>query len=666
MRFEFRPPDCGDMAFLLEREWLECNGRGGYASSTLACCNTRKYHGLVVANLPQPASGRHVLLSALHDSVGIAGQRVDLSGSQFRAQPLPGTCANLRRMAIGHCPLWEFAMGEAGVRKELLMPRDRDVLLIRYELLHGPPAVELRLKPLLAYRRNHHVGCRNTFLNGHMEEIDSGIRVTPYKGMPDFFLSVAGCGGLRVERRGEWYEGFFYQKEEERGYPAVEDLHVPAVLSATLASGTPVYVVAGTGQVADADELWQASIAERRRQASRRRARARRRTYGHVQTDFLDQLLQAGEQFRIVAPPQRPTIVAGYHWFEDWGRDTMIALPGLTFAGGELDGGFAVLNTFVQHARDGRIPNYIGPEGAEPTYNSVDATLWMFWTIQQYLRYGGSKARVREQLWPFMKQAVAHYAAGAVDDARMADNGLLLCGRPNSQLTWMDAAVDGKPVTPRWGHAVELNALWYNALCLCSRLGEEFGDGETRIPVAIDALAAAFRRTFWIDDAGYLADVVNETGVDRSLRPNQIFAVSMPFSPLNETMARGVVDAVERSLWTPFGLRTLAPDADGYRGQCVGDQATRDRAYHQGTVWPWLLGAFGESYLKIHDGAPAARQEVAGWLNAWSDHLRQAGIGSVSEIFDGDAPHAPRGCIAQAWSVAELTRLTILLSEDAY
>jgi predicted glycogen debranching enzyme len=284
----------------------------------------------------------------------------------------------------------------------------------------------------------------------------------------------------------------------------------------------------------------------------------------------------------------------------------------------------------------------------------------MYWAIQQYLAAGGRRESVREQLWAVMKQGIRHFAEGHEEDAWMAANGLLHCGSRDTQLTWMDATVHEQPVTPRWGYAVEINALWYNALQFCAELAAEFGDRDYQAPMAGETLAVAFVETFWLTEKGYLADVVNDDGVDAALRPNQIFAVSMPHSPLPKDKMAAVVEAVQKHLLTPVGLRTLAPGDPAYQGRYGGGSEMRDGAYHQGTVWPWPFGGFAEAYLKVHDFSPAARRQVRKWLRGWLPHLNEAGLGTVSEIFDGDPPHRPAGCIAQAWSIAELLRSAVV------
>ena len=638
-----------------ECEWLVTDGCGGYAGGTLAGCNTRKYHGMLVANLAGAANGRHVLVSSLGDTVEIGGPLHELSGHAFRGAP--SSCALPSEFSSRATANWTWRLDGVKVERTVSMTGVAGSTLIRYTRTDAPVPVRLRLAPSLAFRRNHTLSRANACLRPAIDPVADGFCVSPYEGMPSLRVRIQGGAGVAVEPRGVWIEKVHYACEEERGYDACEDLFVPAALTVDWPEGTPLYVALSTVPIADLATAWRRE--ETRRRATRRRAAAFAETHGFAGDEAVlaENLCLAADQLLITAPPVRPTVIAGYPWFEDWGRDTLISLPGLTFARGELEQGLAILRTFASFAKGARLPNYIGPCGAEPSYNSVDAALWFFWAVQQYLACGGGRAAVHTELWPVLKQLLAHMADGSDPLIAMTADGLLRCGDRDTQLTWMDAAIDGRPVTPRWGLPVEINALWYNALCLCAGLAAQFGDTAYRAPVAPAAAAAAFERTFWLPELGYLADAVNEEGVSREIRPNQIFAVSLPFSALSTAQARAVVATVETHLLTPRGLRTLAPGHPDYRGHYGGGTESRDHAYHQGTVWPWLMGAFGEAYLRVAEDPAAARTRLREWLAAWVPHLCEAGIGSISEVFDGDAPHQPNGCTSQAWSVAELLRL---------
>jgi len=373
-------------------------------------------------------------------------------------------------------------------------------------------------------------------------------------------------------------------------------------------------------------------------------------------------LIRAGQQFLIITPSGRPAVIAGYPWFGSWGRDTLIALPGLAFCIGRIEEGVSILTELGSHEREGILPNFFSADGTPEAYNTVDSSLWYFRAIQEFHRITGDADRIRTSFWPVMKRIIGRFTActrfGIGIDAR----GLLRAGEGGTALTWMDATVGGVPVTPRHGYAVEINALWYNALCFTRELATEFGDPEWSFADRIPLLRRSFRETFWIPEGGYLGDVFNNGVLDRAVRPNQIFAVSLPFSPLDPAEQAGVVRTVREHLLTPCGLRTLSPADPSYRSRYRGNAAERDSAYHQGTVWPWLLGSFGEAALRVAEDREQEKESLRKHVrNFLQSHLVEAGIGSVSEVFDGDPPHRPGGCIAQAWSVAELIRLYLLL-----
>ncbi len=645
---------------LQRKEWLEVNGRGGYASLSVTGAPTRKYHGLLVANLTGAAAGRHVLVNAVLDSLTAAGSVGSLSTLE---QVNPGAippAANLRSFVLDLVPTWVFRVGPAEIEKSIVAVQGEDTVVIRYCLARGEG--RLRVHPLLSFRRNHEMGRENHYFRTHATLTETGFFAAPYDGMPEIHVAVDGARPAQVETVGQWFQQVFYRQEEERGFAAAEDLCGPAAVTVNLEAGTPVYITLSTlPNAKQGGQLWEEEMSQRRRSRKRDAAFMRNRFSDAGERGVACRLSAAAAQFVIQAPPNRMTVLAGYHWFEDWGRDTMIALPGLTFARGQAATGLAILKTFIAAARNGRIPNYIGPAGVEPSYNSVDASLWLFWTVQQYLQFGGSRKTAVKELWPVLKTIIQAYSRAQWPDVRMTEEGLLYCGTPDTQLTWMDACASGRPVTPRWGLPVEINALWYNALAVAADLAAAAGDSSYQPPVSLDSLAAAFRKTFWLPDHGFLADVVNEKGQDIAIRPNQIFAVSLPCSPLLPEQAAAVTACVRQHLLTPCGLRTLSPDDPAYQGRYAGNPDARDAAYHQGTVWPWLLGAFGEAWLKVNNNSETARAFLRETLTVWSDHLEQAGLGTVSEIFDGDPPHLPNGCIAQAWSVAELLRLYLLL-----
>ncbi|NOY81622.1 MAG: glycogen debranching protein [Kiritimatiellaeota bacterium] len=654
--------DCRDRAGLASREWLDVNGTGGYASGTVLGPPTRKYHGLLVANLPAPAAGRHVLVTVLEETVELGGVNSSLSAVEFESSS--GSAPVLpEHFAAFPVPTWTYRLPGVRVERSVLMLHRRDTVLIRYRFdAAGTALGRLVLGPLLAFRRNHDLARRNPYLNDHAELRADGFCLEPYTGMPPLHFQIAGPRSAQFAPGPEWRQGVFYRVEQERGYPAREDLFRPGVLTVEFGAGDTILAVLSTEPVDDPAAELAEELERRRARHAAARETALRYARNEAEEVLGTALCLSAQTFLVRVPPDRPTVPAGYHWFEDWGRDTLISLPGLVFVSGRLRAGLEVMQTFVDHEKDGRIPNYIGPDG-DGAYNSVDAPLWLFWTLQQYLLYGGELRELR-RFMPVLKRLLERLAAGSTGDGVYLDrSGLLHSGTPETQLTWMDAVVDGRPVTPRCGFAVEICALWYNALRFACDLAAALGESDYTPPVAPARVAVAFRERFRLPDRAYLADVVGEERQDGSLRPNQILAVSLPHSPLDAREGRGVVDAVRGALLTPRGLRTLAPDAPAYRGRYGGPVRERDFAYHQGTVWPWLLGHFGEAFLKTYGWRHEARQNLRDHLNGWLPHLFEAGVGSVSEVFDGDPPHRPDGCISQAWSVAELIRLFSLIEE---
>ena len=662
MTIEFSGAVCQDADALAELEWLEADGLGGYASSSVLTSHTRRYHGLLVANLPPPAAGRHVLLSKYEESLLVAGGEQFLTCHHYPGVLFPTPPVLPFVFELDDAPAWNYHVAGLSVRREILMPFGRACTLVRYLLTGTDESIVLRLKPLLAYRRNHTLMRAHTAVRKEITALANGFSVTPYEGMPSLFIQWSAAAATRLRATGDWYRDFEYYEERRRGFDFREDLYTPATIEITLRPGEELIVAAGIVPLEESpDNLWRAELARRyeERQSNRRLIRTRTANLSDIET--AESLFHAAAQFAIHTPAGRPALLAGYPWFEDWGRDTMIALPGTTFFAGRLDAGLAILQALSQLEMGGLLPNYINPDGTA-SYNSVDAALWFFHTIQQYIQAGGDRQRVHDELWPVMRRILAAYARGITDPSvRMDADGLLHAGTRETQLTWMDAKAGGQPVTPRWGCAVEINALWYNALLFCHELAVLFGDTKFTLPVDPEKLARRFRETFWLPDAKHLADCVNETGADHALRPNQIFAVALPYSPLTAPQARAVVVAVTDHLLTPFGLRTLAPSDPAYRPRYEGDAVSRDSAYHQGTVWPWLFGPFAAAYLKVNPHTAGNLGRLREWMSAWPRHLAEAGLGSISEIADAEPPHRPNGCISQAWSVGEILRAYHLL-----
>ncbi len=459
-----------------------------------------------------------------------------------------------------------------------------------------------------------------------------------------------------VRTTGDWYYNFEYDVERERGLDFREDLFNPLVAIFALNGRNSAAVIASTEQ-RNAEEA-----AALRESEVRRRAELLDRP--PCDEPIVRTLMRAAGQF-IVERGDLKTIIAGYHWFADWGRDTMIALPGLTLVTGWTGIARSILLAFARSASEGMLPNRFPDAGEPPEYNTVDATLWFFYAVDRYLKYTENLGFVETDLFEALKDILEWHLRGTRYGIRADSDGLLLSGAPGVQLTWMDAKVGDWVVTPRHGKAVEIQALWYNALRIMQSLAHAFDDAvtENRCSELASLARANFTRLFWNEAAGCLYDVVNGGQKDSAIRPNQVFAVSLPHTMLSPEKARRVVDVVQRELLTPYGLRSLARTDPQYRPRYEGNQWARDSAYHQGTIWPWLMGPFITAYLEVHGRTAEARRQASAWLAEFDRHFREAGLGQVSEIFDADPPHEPRGCIAQAWSVAELLRAAV---EDVF
>ncbi|MCE5282944.1 MAG: amylo-alpha-1,6-glucosidase [Deltaproteobacteria bacterium] len=644
----------------IEREWLETDGRGGYASSTLSGCHTRSYHGLQVANLRSP-EGRHVLLSKLEDSFILGNGEFFLTCHRYPDVLFPPGPSCLREFLVGDPLRFSYQAGGTRMKKEVMRLPDGDTVLVRYELESPPEKGRLRLKPFLAFRGFHRLSHENPFFRGRIERIENGFRIEPYEGMPPLFIRTSTDS--ECSPRPLWYRRFEYDRERERGFEHLEDLFCPGILETPIEAGSAVILVAScTLSEEDLNSLW-------REESERRRLRRHKEERGAEGFDGGDRemllaLLRAGQQFLITTPSGRPAVIAGYPWFESWGRDTLIALPGLAFRSGHLQEGIAILDEIGRHEREGLLPNFFSADGQPAAYNTVDSSLLYFWTVQELLGATGDWSLIQRLFWPVMKRIVGRFRGGTRFGTAMDGRGLLHAGDRTTALTWMDATVQGVPVTPRNGCAVEINALWYNALRFTDKMGERFGDPVPGCRELIPLVRRSFRETFWNPQAQCLGDVFYEGALDTAIRPNQIFAVSLPFSPLEPEEQAAVVGTVRSHLLTPCGLRTLAPADPAYRGRYRGSGPERDAAYHQGTVWPWLLGPFGEAAIRVAVDRNREREALMNHLRIFlSGHLTEAGIGSVSEVFDGDPPHWPGGCIAQAWSVAELIRLFFLLRD---
>jgi predicted glycogen debranching enzyme len=657
IRFDERT--CRDLDEALTREWLETNGLGGYSSSTVAGLNTRRYHGLLVA-ATKPPVGRVVMLSKLEESLVVDGRRYELSSNQYPGTIHPQGYQYQTGFRLDPFPVFTYEVEGILIEKTVFMVHGENTTVIQYEFQKSadgqPPTADctFEVRPLVAFRDYHSLARENGALDARVLSKDGLVTSRPYADYPSLHLAhEAG----KVDDAGYWYRNFEYREERARGFDFTEDLFSPFVLRFELGGRKRLSLIASTERRAArrADEWREAEAARRRKIVGRAPSAG---------GELVRALVAAADQF-IVARGEEKSVIAGYHWFSDWGRDTMISLPGLTLATNRPEIARSILSEFARHVDEGMLPNRFPDAGERPEYNTVDATLWYFEAVGAYLAYTNDEEFVRDELYDVLVGILGWHARGTRYNIYVDADGLLDSGAEGVQLTWMDAKVGNWVVTPRRGKAVEIQALWYNALRVMEDLARRFGDEERENLYAAMAERARenFNRTFWNEDAGCLYDVVGGDGRDASIRPNQIFAVSLAHSMLSAERARRVVQTVERELLTPYGLRTLARGEAQYRPRYEGDSWSRDGAYHQGTVWAWLMGPFITAYLKVNERSSGSRARAEVWLMRFREHLSEAGLGQVSEIFDADPPHAPRGCVAQAWSVAELLRAAV---EDVY
>src|SRR5216684_2008576 len=663
-------PICTNFEDALGREWLETNMLGGFACGTVAGANTRRYHGLLTAAL-NPPGGRALLLSKLEETLIVDGRRFDLSTNEYGDGVVhPSGFQSMVNFRLDPFPTFVFEIQGVGIEKTLFMPHESNSIQAEYRLLYAPAGVriELELRPLIAFRDYHSTTHENPALDPHFDSTDALVSVEPYPGLPRLYLAH---NAVNVSAEGYWYRDFHFRVEQERGLDSREDLFNPLVMKWKLDKWQNAVVIASTEQVdiLDAGD-------NRSHELARRDALVEKTP---VRDSFLRTLTAASDQFLAMHGQPREdnedyTIMAGYPWFTDWGRDTMISLPGLALCTGKYNVAKKILRHFSRQVSQGMLPNRLIEAGVAqnkdkapaPEYNTVDAALWFFEAARAYGAASGDYDFLQDELYPVLADMVDWHVRGTRYNIRMEDNGLLRAGEPGVQLTWMDAKIGDRVITPRTGRPVEIQALWYNALRTMEDLSYRFGraDDKARYAGMATLTQWSFQRLFWNKDANCLYDVMNADGTgDGAVRPNQIFAVSLPFSMLSPERSRAVVAVVERELLTPFGLRTLSPSDPNYAGRYQGDQQSRDAAYHQGTVWPWLLGPFVSAYVKINGGTKEARERGGEILRGLEPHLSEAGLGQVSEIFEGDAPHRPCGCFAQAWSVAEVLRA---LCQDVY
>ncbi len=653
---------CHDLQTAQTCEWLETNGLGGFASSTIVGLNTRRYHGLLTA-ATKPPVGRVVLLSKFEEVFIVDGRRYDLSTNQYPGTIHPQGFQFQTAFRLDPFPIFTYEVEGTVIEKSVFMVQGENTTVVQYEFrlpesTNSPlPATNfsLEIRPIIAFRDYHGTTHENNALNSDVQIEDGQASVAPYTDLPTlYFAHDAG----EIDRRGDWYRNFEYRIEQERGLDFREDLFSPFAITfaidqarITKKSGARINIISST-------ERRNAKQAEAYREAELKRRQTIMQS-APGDNKLVRTLTVAADQY-IVARGEQKTVVAGYHWFADWGRDTMIALPGLTLATGRFEIAKSILLEFAKHVDQGMLPNRFPDAGETPEYNTVDATLWFFEGVRALVQYTKDFDFVHDNLYEVLRDIIDWHVRGTRYNIHVDADGLLFSGEPGVQLTWMDAKVGDWVVTPRTGKAVEIQALWYNALRVMEGLAEKFGDeaNEKKYKTMAACARKSFNEVFWNEQTGYLYDVANDDERDDSIRPNQVLAISLTNSMVSKTRAKSILRVVERELLTPRGLRTLSPNDSRYIGCYKGDTRSRDGSYHQGTVWPWLMGSYITAYAKTF-GEDAGREFTSDWLKNFETHLTEACLGQISEIFDGDLPHTPRGCVAQAWSVAEILRAAV-------
>ncbi len=658
---------------LLTREWLVTNGLGGYASGTLGGVATRRFHGKLIAALPAPL-GRFMMLNHLEEWVE-DGHKLEyrLNGDEHRGGERDPESEFLEEFAL-ECglPVWRYSKNGLRIEKRIAMPHLQNTTYIVYKLIESPDDVVLNLRPSLMFRPheglvNEDVATSwNVAINGREAEIADGRGIVP--------LRLIMLGDTRLVQDERRLPHVIYRLERSRGYEYEGPLWSPGVINAHMKPGDTAGIVASVEpwdviRAMDVDDCFTAESGRRGKLlAIAGRDQSKTDNFSAQLVLAADQFLirpgtRAGDTARIEAAGDEPrTVIAGYHWFTDWGRDTMISLEGLTLVTNRFREAGNILRTFASYIRDGLIPNMF-PEGERGgLYHTADASMWFFHAVKRYVDYTGDRVTLRALL-PKLIDIVDHHVHGTHFDIHVDPNdGLLSQGAEGYQLTWMDAKVDGWVVTPRRGKAVEINALWYNALRVLQDYLAEEGDSSNACRMEKLALRArtSFNARFWNEEHKCLFDVVDAEsgGNDPAVRPNQIFAVALPHPVLDESRWQSVLEVVRKELLTPVGLRSLSPGHPDYKQRYDGDLRARDAAYHQGTVWAWLIGPFVDAWLRVH---PGDREGALKLLSGFESELSDSCIGTISEVFDAEAPYHARGCAAQAWSVAEVLRCLHLL-----
>lgn len=635
-----------NLEYSLSREILRTNRAGSYSSTTIVGCNTRKYHGLLVCPIDELGGDRFVLLSSLDVTVVNNESSFNIGLRKYKGDYFsPKGHKYIEDFDTEVIPMMSYRVGGVILKQERILVHYEEQFLVRFTIVEASEPMKIQIRPLLAFRNIHQLTHANMDANTRIEYINNGIRARLYDKFPWLHMQLSAKADFVPVP--DWYYGVEYPEEQKRGYDYSEDLFVPGFFEFQAKEGDVI--------------VFSASTKEEKPSGFKKKFTTTV-TNKIARNSYINCLQNAAQQF-IEKRGDSTLIIAGYPWFGAWGRDTFIALPGLALARNRLELYPEVLDTQVRKLNNGLFPNMGSDDN--PAYNSIDAPLWFFWSVQNYYEHGGE-----DDAWkkygPACKSIITAFKSGTAYNIHMRENGLIYSDSPGKALTWMDAVVNGVPVTPRNGYTVEINALWYNAVCFALEMSRKARD--RNFFKENEALPALIRQSFldifWDEKVGYLADFVNDDeGANTFVRPNMLLAASLPYSMLDCDKMKKVLDVVDQYLVTPRGLRTLSPSNPNYKGIYFGSQEERDNAYHQGTVWPWLLGPFCDGWLRVYgkQGVLKVRKLIYGFEEVMNEH----GVSTISEIYDGDPPHAARGAISQAWSVGEIIRIINIL-ENRY
>jgi predicted glycogen debranching enzyme len=640
---KFEKSQVVNLEYSMAREIIRTNRAGSYSSTTIVDCNTRKYHGLLICPVDELGGERFVLLSSLDVTVLNSEKRFNIGIRKYKGDYFsPKGHKYIEDFNTDSIPSRLYRVGGVLLKQERLLVHYEEQFLLRFTVVEASERMKLQVRPFLAFRNIHQLTHANLSAITKVDIVENGIRSKMYEGFP--YLHMQFSKKVEFVHVPDWYLGVEYPEEQKRGYDYSEDLFTPGFFEFDAKKGEEIVFSAST----------------REEKTSQLKQKFAKTVAGKIPRDSFNNCLRNAAQQFIERRDGKTLIIAGYPWFGAWGRDTFISIPGLALARHNLELFRSVMDTQVARMKDGLFPN-MGDDN-NPAFNSVDAPLWFIWAIQHYIEQGGPDGWKR--YGEAAKSVLKAYKNGTAFNIHVRDNGLVYAEAPGKSLTWMDAVVNGVPVTQRGGYAVEINALWYNAVCFCLEMAgaakdnkfvKEFG----KLP---DLIKNSFLEFFWDDNLGYLADYVNdEEGKNTFVRPNMIIAVSLPYSMLNKDQMKTILDVADKELVTNRGLRTLSPRNKLYKGIYTGNQEERDNAYHQGTVWPWLYGPFCEGWLKIYgnQGVQKVRNLIYGLEEVMSEH----GVTTLSEIHDGNPPHAPKGAISQAWSVGEVLRIIEILEK---